>query len=455
MIARDRVVLAYVANHPGCGRADVRRHVAPEASRSTVWRALRRLVDAGKLQVVGEGRATRYRVAGGEAVHAHLLTPVHLRPRAEYRGDFLRRYQPNETGYLTVADREQLERAGTPAIAPLSAFPGVTYAVRVLEELEIDMSWASSRLEGNSYDLLDTERLVRSARAARGRSRRDTVMILNHKDAIRHVVGNLERIGITAPDLCNIHALLAHELITDPFLRGGLRRMPVAIGRSTYTPPDDPLSIRDEFDTLVRTAGRIEDPFEQSFFLLVHIPYLQPFADVNKRTSRIASIIPLLKADLAPMSFLAIDDADYIRGLLGVYEMNDVSLLREAFVNGYVASAERYRYLRPEIIDPAKGGLEYRRFTRSAVRRCVLVWRAFRPGPIRRLMDEADIPTEDRDSLADHIRRCFCGLTESNAVCYGLRPEALAGLELNPPEEHRRPHGRGQRATVARHLEQP
>ena len=396
-----------------------------------MWRALRRLVDAGKLEVVGEGRATRYRVAGGEAVLAHLLTPVHLRPEAGYRKEFPGRYRPNETRYLTVADREQLERAGTPAVAPLSAFPGVTYAVRVLEELEIDMSWASSRLEGNSYDLLDTERLVRSARVAKGRSRRDTVMILNHKDAIRYVVGNLDRIEICTPDLCNIHALLANELISDPALLGGLRRMPVATGRSTYAPPEDRLTIRDEFDTLVRTASRIEDPFEQSFFLLVHIPYLQPFADVNKRTSRIASIIPLLKADLAPMSFLAIDDATYIRGLLGVYELNDVSLLREAYVNGYVASAERYRYLRPEIIDPAKGGLEYRRFTRSAVRCCVLDWRAFRPERIRRLMDEAGIPTEDRDSLLDYIGRCFCGLTESNAVRYGLGPGALAGLELD------------------------
>ena len=431
MVATDRVILAYVANHPGCGRAQVRRDVVPEASRSTVWRALRRLVDAGKLEMVGEGRATRYRVAGGEAVLAHLLTPVHLRPATEYRRKFPRRYRPNETRYLTAADREQLTKAGTPAAAPLSALPGVTYAVRVLEELEIDMSWASSRLEGNSYDLLDTERLVRSAKAAKGRSRRDTVMILNHKDAIRYVVSNLDGIEVSARDLRNIHALLADELISDPALLGGLRQLPVAIGRSTYSPPGDGPAIREEFDALVRTARRIEDPFEQSFFLLVHIPYLQPFADVNKRTSRIASIIPLLKADLAPMSFLAIDDAAYIRGLLGVYELNDVSLLREAYVNGYVASAERYRYLRPEIIDPAKGGLEYRRFTRSAVRCCVLDWGRFRPRRILRMMDEAGIPTEDRESLLGYIRRCFRGLTEVNAVRYGLGPADLAGLQLD------------------------
>ena len=433
MLITDRVVLAYVANHPGCGRAQVRRDVAPEASRSTVWRALRRLVDAGKLEIVGEGRATRYRVAGAEAVLAHLLTPAHLRPATGYRRRFLRRYRPNETRYLTAADRERLTKAGTPTAAALSALPGVTYAVRVLEELEIDMSWASSRLEGNSYDILDTERLIRSARAAKGRSLRDTVMILNHKDAIRYVVGNLDEIKVGARDLRNIHALLADQLIADRTLLGGLRRLPVAIGRSTYSPPGDGPAIREEFDLLVRTASRIEDPFEQSFFLLVHIPYLQPFADVNKRTSRIASIIPLLKADLAPMSFLAIDDRAYVRGLLGVYELNDVSLLREAYVNGYVASAERYRHLRPEVIHPPKGALEYRRFTRSAVRCCVRDWGTFRPRRILRMMDEAGIPTEDRESLLDHVLRCFRGLTEVNVVIYGLRPRELAGLRPDRP----------------------
>ena len=429
MMTTDRVILAYVANHPGCGRAQVRRDVVPEASRSTVWRALRRLVDAGKLEVVGEGRATRYRVAGAEAVLAHLLTPAHLRPATRYRREFLRRYRPNESRYLSPADREQLKKAGTPAAASLSDLPGVTYAVRVLEELEIDMSWASSRLEGNSYDHLDTERLVRFAKATEGRPRRDTIMILNHKDAIRYVVGNLDAIEVSAWDLRNIHALLADQLISDRTRLGGLRRLPVAISRSTYSPPEDEPTIREEFDVLVRTAARIEDPFEQSFFLLVHIPYLQPFVDVNKRTSRIASVIPLLKADLAPMSFLAIDDHAYIRGILGVYELNDVSLLREAYVNGYVASAEQYRHLRPVVIDPAKGGLEYRSFSRSAVRCCVLDWQRFRARQVLRMMDEAGIPTEDRDSLLDHIRLCFRGLTKTNAVLYGLGPGDLAGLE--------------------------
>ena len=429
MLLTDRAVLSYISNHPECGRSQIRRHVAPDASASTVWRALRRLVDAGKLQMVGEGRATRYRVAGSEAVRAHLRMPIHFRSTVRYRKEFTRRYRPNETRYLTDANREELEEAGTPVAAPLHPSHGATYARRILEELEIDMSWASSRLEGNSYDLLETERLVRSAKATAGKARRDAVMILNHRDAIRYVVENLAELDACATDIRCIHALLANQLITDPTLMGGLRRAPVSISRSNYVPLEDRFTLREEFHSLVSKAARITNPFEQSFFMLVHIPYLHPFAHMNKRTSRIASIIPLLKADLAPMSFFAINDRDYIRGLLGVYELNDVSLLREAFVNGYLASARRYRYVRPQVINPEKGGLEYRRFATRAIRRCVLKWREFNPARVRQLMEAADIPLVDHDEVLDYIGRCFRELTPWNAAIYGVEREAVEELE--------------------------
>ena len=436
MLLTDRVVLSYISNHPECGRSQIRRHVAPGASASTVWRALRRLVDAGKLQMVGKGRATRYRVAGSEAVHAHLRVPAKGRPVARYQMDFAHRYRPNETFYLTGADRAELEKAGTPIIPPLFGNPAVTYARRVLEELEIDMSWASSWLEGNSYDIFDTDRLVRSARRAAGKPRRDATMILNHKDAIRYVVENITEIEIGWPDLRNLHALLARRLISDTSLVGSVRRMPVEIGKSTYVPLGDRFALRDELDALLAKAARIEDPYEQSFFLLVHIPYLQPFADVNKRTSRIACIIPLLKADLAPMSFLAIDHDAYVNGLLGVYELNDVSLLREAYVNAYITSARRYRHLRPEVIEVSRVGLVYRDFNKSAIRRCVLKWKAFKKRRVRRMMDDADIPPEDRDELLNLLRHDFEGLHEGNVVIFSLRPEdleGLKGLRVEPP----------------------
>lgn len=185
-----------------------------------------------------------------------------------------------------------------------------------------------------------------------------------------------------------------------------------------------------ELDALLAKAARISDPFEQSFFLLVHIPYLQPFADVNKRTSRIASNIPLLKADLAPMSFFAIDDHDYIHGLLGVYELNDVSLLREAFVNGYIETARRYRYLRPEAIRIDRVEVVYRRFTNRAVRRCIVRWRRFEPKRVWQMMADADVPLADQQQVLDFVEHSFRTLHPGVAVLYGVKPEALEGLDV-------------------------
>ena len=211
-------------------------------------------------------------------------------------------------------------------------------------------------------------------------------------------------------------------------MAGRLRRMPVAISHSSYRPLDDPSEIEEEFRVLIDKATAIADPFEQSFFLLVHIPYLQAFDDVNKRTSRIASNIPLLKADLAPMFFITMDDGAYIDGLIGVYELNNVALLRDVYIDAYLASAENYRVLRAELDSPDRAALVYRQFVRSAVRHCVLEWKAFRPDDVRHKAATAGIPETDRGHVADYVGREFHALHEGNAVRYRLRPEDLAAI---------------------------
>jgi len=172
----DQAILDYIAAHPGARREDIRRQAAPDASETTVWRVLKRLVEEGKLEVSGKGRATGYSLAGAAVVRAHLLTPYNRRRPASYKKEFLDRYIPNKTFYLPDADRQRLREAGTPAAAPL---PAGTYARRILERLMIDLSWASSRMEGNTYNLLETERLIRFGQEASGKDRKEALMILN------------------------------------------------------------------------------------------------------------------------------------------------------------------------------------------------------------------------------------------------------------------------------------
>lgn len=283
-------------------------------------------------------------------------------------------------------------------------------------------------MEGNTYSILETEQLVRFGREATGKDRKEAVMILNHKEAIQYVVDNLAEITINKRDVISIHALLADGLLADPAMAGRLRRSSVAISHSSYKPLDIPSVIEEEFEILIEKAAAIADPFEQSFFLLVHIPYLQAFEDINKRTSRIAANVPLLKADLAPMSFLTMDDRAYIDGLLGVYELNNVSLLREAYIDAYMASAENYKTLRAEIGSPEKAALAYRDFVREAVRRSVLEWKGFRPENVMAMTAEADIPEADRQQVVDYVGQQFRGLHEGNVIRYRLRPADLEGV---------------------------
>ncbi len=425
MALTDQAILDYIAVHPGAGREDVRRHVAPEVSPPTVWRALKRLVEEGRLEVSGKARATGYSLAGAAVVRAHLRTPYNRRRPAVYRKEFVDRYVPNKSFYLSEADRQRLYEAGRPVPSPL---PAGTYARRILERLLVDLSWASSRMEGNTYSILETERLIRFGEEASGKDRKEAVMILNHKEAIEYLVDHLAEITISRSDMLDIHALLADGLLVDPAMAGRLRRMPVGISYSSYRPLDDPFLIEEEFGILVEKAAAIGDPFEQSFFLLVHIPYLQAFDDINKRTARIASNIPLLKAGLAPMSFLAMDVGAYIDGLIGIYELNNVSLLREIYIEAYLASSANYRVLRAELESPEKAALTYRDFVRRAVRRCVLEWQGFRPDDIRAMAADVGIPDADREQVVDYIGEELRGLHEGNVIRYRLRPEDLAGI---------------------------
>ena len=425
MPSSDQSILDYIAGHPGAGRAAIRRAVAPEDDPSTVWRTLRRLVDEGRLEVSGKGRATGYTIAGSAVVRAHLSTPYNRRPPVTYHKEFLDAYVPGKTHYLPRADRERLLEAGRPAGGPIAAG---TYARRILEQLLVDLSWASSRMEGNTYDILQTERLIRFGEEAAGKDRKEALMILNHKEAIQYVVDNLDGITLRRADLFAIHALLSDGLLGDPGMAGRLRVGAVGISHASYKPLDDAVTIAEEFDILIAKAAEITDPFEQSFFLLVHIPYLQAFIDINKRTSRVASNVPLLKADLAPMSFLTMDDANYINGLIGIYELNNVALLREVYIESYLASAEKYRVLRAEVETPEKAALAYREFVREAVRHCVLEFKAFRKDQVLAMATEAGIPEGDLDAVVAYGGQQVRGLHEGNVIRYRLRPADLEGL---------------------------
>ena len=356
------------------GVQDIARALGQKIAPRTLQHRLKSLVAAGRLAPEGKGRATKYRVAEAAAAEArreavlplskvareiqkYVRQPQEARKPVGYNRGFLDSYRPNESAYLSAAERKHLREVGTPKVAVEAAG---TFARQMLQRLLIDLSWNSSRLEGNTYSLLDTQRLIAFGQEAEGKEKIDAQMILNHKDAIEFLVGSAEDIGFNRYTILNLHALLANNLLADPSAAGRLRHIEVGIGGSVYQPLGVPQLIEECFDQILATAAAVEDPFEQAFFFMVQSPYLQPFDDVNKRVSRLGANIPLIRANLTPLTFMDVSRRIYNDAMLGIYELNRTELLREIFMWAYERSAARYATARQVLGEPDPFRLRHR-----------------------------------------------------------------------------------------------
>ncbi len=305
-----------------------------------------------------------------------------------------------------------------------------TYAKQLLSRLLIDLSWNSSRLEGNTYSLLDTKRLIEFGQVAQGRDRLDAQMIVNHKEAIEFLVGSAEEIGFNRYTLLNLHGILAQNLLADEGAAGRLRHIAVGIEKSVFRPLEVPQLIEECFNRLLTTAAAIEDPFEQAFFLMVQLPYLQPFDDVNKRVSRLAANIPFIKHNLSPLSFTDVSRSLYTQAILSVYELNKVDLLKDVFLWAYGRSAQQYAAVRQSLGEP-----DPFRFKHSAALR-QLVSEVVRNG-FGRAKANAYLASWTDRNVAEHERERFrevaeselLNLHEGNFARYQIRPSEFAAWQ--------------------------
>jgi Fic family protein len=264
--------------------------------------------------------------------------PIYTRPPATYREDWLDSYVPNQSAYLTAKQRKELAALGKRD--PIYG-RARTYIKKIYDRLLIDFSFNSSRLEGNTYSLADTERLVLQGAAAPGKLDAERIMILNHKEAIAYLVRNVEALEVEEATIRTLHYLLADSLVS-PDLAGQIRDESIRVSGTTYSPLEGRERLARLLHLLLEKARAIADPFEQSLFLLVHISYLQAFIDVNKRTARLASIIPLIKGDYVPQSFVEMDSNSYLKATIAVYEFNEVEPLADIYVFSYQRSCQRY-----------------------------------------------------------------------------------------------------------------
>lgn len=436
-----------VGTRPDVTSAELADLLGEKVPKRTLQYRLKRLVDEGRLIREGDARWARYRTPDAaphstqrdvtadqaaitlsresEEIRAYLRQPVSVRKPVGYNRGFLESYRPGESFYLHGSARAHLAQIGARHAGAHDA--AGTYARQILNRLLIDLSWNSSRLEGNTYSLLDTKRLIEFGQEAEGRDRLEAQMILNHKDAIEFLVGNAADIGFNRYTLLNLHGILANNLLADQRAAGRLRHIGVGIDGSVYHPPETPQLIEECFDQVLATAHAIRDPFEQSFFVMVQLPYLQPFDDVNKRVSRMAANIPFIRTNLSPLAFTDVPRDLYSHAILGVYELNRIELLRDVFTWAYERSALRYAAVRQSLGEPDPFRLRYRDALRKVVGEVV-------QGGMNRKAAAAHVASWAEANVQDGDRKAFLevaenellGLHEGNFARYAIRPGEFA-----------------------------
>lgn len=403
-----------------------------ELTPRTLQRRLRALADQRRVEVRGTGSGSRYHVSGAadgdvsepsiplslesREVLRLISRPLMQREPVPYHPDFLLGYDPGTTWYLAKDQRARLHELGR---TQLGNEPAGTYARAILDRLLIDLSWASSRLEGNTYTLLDTTNLIEFGQRAEGKDALETQMILNHKHAIEILVEKAAEVTLSPFFFRNLHAALAEGLLPESAREGALRHRQVQIGGSVYTPLGVPQQVEEHFRLLLNKASVIPDPFEQSFFLLVHLPYLQPFDDVNKRVARVGANLPLVQHNLCPLSFLDVDRDIYLSGVLGVYELNRIELLRDVFLWAYERSSKRYQVVRNTLAEPNPFRIQYREEMARVLREVILA--GSRPGRLA-IMDLAGSVAagDDLDRFVEMTFGELLSLHEGNIARYRI-----------------------------------
>lgn len=441
------MIATEIARHQaGIGIDDLHATLADIVSRRTLQRRLGELAEQKHISAMGQGKARLYRALGTVDIYAtraetgepgeetgfeiyvpissdgreildYLRQPIQLRKPVGYDRSFLEAYRPNETFYLAPEIREHLHHIGC---SPDGERPAGTYARDILARLLIDLSWASSRLEGNTYTRLDTQNLIELGQAAEGKNRREAQMILNHKAAIELLVEQAEDIGFNAFTFFNLHALLSDNLLADPAESGRLRARIVEVSGTVFHPLGIPQQIDHYFHMILAKADAIDDPFEQAFFIMVHIPYLQPFVDVNKRVSRLGANIPLIRRNLCPLSFIDVPEPAYVEGTLGVYELKQVYLLRDVFVWAYERSCQRYMAIRETIAEPDPMRLRHREALIAVVDEIVRGRQAPSEASVRTVA-AALVPQADLERVIELALDDLRNLHEGNVSRYRLR----------------------------------
>ena len=336
--------MQFLHYHPLSSRDEIARGTTFEGSDATMKRLLAAAVAKGDVVVEGKARATRYRLSA----QAHLLMPLNLdtyfaqdvdqrEVQTSFNFDLIRQQLP-AVHLFTDEEMEHLNTLQAEFRQHVSEMTENEYR-KEMERLGIDLSWKSSQIEGNTYSLLETERLLRESKTADGKTKEEAMMLLNHKDALRFILDNPDYLmQLTVSHIEDIHQLLTKDLSVDR----GIRHRRMGITGTNYHPLDNEFQIREAMHDTCDLINSRENVFEKALLVLVLLSYIQAFSDGNKRTARITSNAILIANGYCPLSFRSVDSIDYKKAMLIFYEQNNLYAFKQIFIDQFDFAVREY-----------------------------------------------------------------------------------------------------------------
>jgi Fic family protein len=337
-------ILEFVREHPLLSSKEIYEGVTAEIGYSTVKRMLSQLISENLITSSGKGKARKYAVSSTY----ELFYPIDIKQYFEKEIDErvikesfnltlisevlskVKLFTDEELYNLTLLQK-QFEANISDLIK--SEF------LKELERLAIDLSWKSSQIEGNTYSLLETERLLKEKETAEGKTKDEAVMLLNHKEAIDFIIENKDNFTLLSiAGIEDIHSLLVKDLGVDR----NIRKRRVGISGTNYKPLDNEFQIREALKDMCDLVNNRDSIFEKAFLSLALLSYIQAFGDGNKRTARIISNALLIANGYCPISFRTIDSVEYKKALVIFYEQNNMNAFKNIFINQFEFAVRTY-----------------------------------------------------------------------------------------------------------------
>lgn len=337
-------ILQFLHYNPLSKRSDILPSLSKQISERTLMRMLSDCVANGHIEVIGRGPATRYQLTP----QAHITMELNLDTYFDKEVDERQVQESFNFGLIneilpqvdlfTQKELQQLNDAQKLFRWHLSEMSDIEYR-KEMERLGIDLSWKSSQIEGNTYSLLETERLLKEKQTANGKTKEEAVMLLNHKDALDFILDMPDFLkDLTVARIVEIHSILTKELGVDR----NIRHRRVGITGTKYTPLDNEFQIREALEDSARLINSKSNIFEKALLALVLLSYIQAFTDGNKRTARIVSNGILIANGYCPISFRTVDSIDYKKAMLMFYEQNNIAAFKRIFIDQFLFAVKTY-----------------------------------------------------------------------------------------------------------------